>query len=484
VKNLKKAYERTDEQHAIHNAVLNGSDKVIIVEAGSGTGKTSITLDIAYSLQRNNLTAAYLVFNQHNAEEARQLFPHNTKVSTINSMAYYFMRIHEKYRKIGQLYPSTVAQTLNISEKQCGLNRAAYCSLIINCVTNFCNSAESEFSKFHVPGNNPETPQTELQSNIVEHSKQLFRIIRPENSTQLPLPHHVYLKAWQLNNAPGIESYDLVLLDEAQDSSPVTIAILQNAKALFLVGDENQAIYSFRGAQSALQKFKGLRLPLSLSFRFGQEIADLANTITRHKNGYKGIKPLRGLPSLSTRITNISLGQKHTRIFRTNQDLVFSAKFLTDQMLPISIVGDMSDLAGRLLSGWALRNGENHYKINHPLISQYSTWSKFEEYALKNEHNEISQTYRIIIENDRRTPDIIRLLTNPGHANSKVQLVTGHRSKGLEFNDVVLSSDFDRFLEKGPSQKNWDEEMNLLYVSVTRAMRTLDVKSQFVKSLI
>src|SRR5690606_2565819 len=62
--------------------------------------------------------------------------------------------------------------------------------------------------------------------------------------------HDTYLKLFQLSR-PRLP-YDYVLLDEAQDSDPTTIAILAGQQhtgqspQLVAVGDENQAIYGWR----------------------------------------------------------------------------------------------------------------------------------------------------------------------------------------------------------------------------------------------
>src|SRR5690606_27887046 len=70
--------------------------------------------------------------------------------------------------------------------------------------------------------------------------------------------------------------YAFVCVDEAQDLSPLTLAVVMRlvdagARAMF-VGDPNQAIYAFAGADSgSLQRIARTTaatvLPLSVSFR-------------------------------------------------------------------------------------------------------------------------------------------------------------------------------------------------------------------------
>ncbi len=90
------------------------------------------------------------------------------------------------------------------------------------------------------------------------------------------IPDH-YLKIWQLNK-PKIHA-NFILFDEAQDASPVMLDIInQQSCQVVWVGDTNQQLYEWRGAINALSLVEvELKSYLTHSFRFGQNIADLAN---------------------------------------------------------------------------------------------------------------------------------------------------------------------------------------------------------------
>lgn len=82
------------------------------------------------------------------------------------------------------------------------------------------------------------------------------------------------------------EAYDHVLVDEYQDTN-LAQAFMMGSLAprhLFAVGDPRQAIYGWRGASMeslrAIQASSGAEvLPLTNCWRFGPEVAELANTI-------------------------------------------------------------------------------------------------------------------------------------------------------------------------------------------------------------
>ena len=72
----------------------------------------------------------------------------------------------------------------------------------------------------------------------------------------------------------------------------------------------------------------------------------------------------------------------------------------------------------------------------------------------------------------------LRSCTADNELDATVTLTTGHKSKGLEWDFVCLYDDFTADplapdLERGRR----DDELNLLYVAVTRAMKILALNS-------
>ncbi|CAB4067861.1 FBXO18 [Lepeophtheirus salmonis] len=107
-----------------------------------------------------------------------------------------------------------------------------------------------------------------------------------QKNTSVPITHDGYLKLWQLRqpNLQTIVSHDVLLIDEAQDINPTMLDIINHqSTAKVIVGDPNQQIYSFRGAVNLLKEFKSSKkFSLTQSFRFGPEIAFVANCCLEH----------------------------------------------------------------------------------------------------------------------------------------------------------------------------------------------------------
>jgi hypothetical protein len=88
------------------------------------------------------------------------------------------------------------------------------------------------------------------------------------------------------------DTYAHVLVDEAQDISPVQRAMLHAMIAmktgrLIAVGDENQSLYAFRGADSdslraITNEFKAIPFPLTVTYRCPTSVVELARAYVPH----------------------------------------------------------------------------------------------------------------------------------------------------------------------------------------------------------
>lgn len=94
-------------------------------------------------------------------------------------------------------------------------------------------------------------------------------------------------------------SYDIVFVDESQDTNPLQIDLLRqvahDVTRFVFVGDRRQAIYGFRGADAAAMDaietdFQCVRLPLSVTYRCARAVVEQAQQIAPE------IQPREGAP--------------------------------------------------------------------------------------------------------------------------------------------------------------------------------------------
>lgn len=131
--------------------------------------------------------------------------------------------------------------------------------------------------------------------------KWFFRGIQLDQITQGEIPLYCL---YALMNSPEVGNkwrgkYDIVIIDEFQDMSPVNLQILSRvAKSLIVVGDMKQQIYTYNGACPEIVdmffriKPHALQRNLTQSFRCSSVIADFATSII--KPNYDSVEAFKG----------------------------------------------------------------------------------------------------------------------------------------------------------------------------------------------
>ena len=78
-----------------------------------------------------------------------------------------------------------------------------------------------------------------------------------------------------------VNEYNVLILDEMQDSSTVMQHIFINSKVeqKLALGDSSQSINSFAGAINALENIEGTKYPMSQSFRIGELNSYICNML-------------------------------------------------------------------------------------------------------------------------------------------------------------------------------------------------------------
>lgn len=466
----------TQEQQA----VIDSSATTLAVNAFAGTGKT--TTLIGFAKARPEKRILYLAFNKSVADEAKTRFPGNVVAKTSHSLAFgdYGKRFRDK---LGNPKPYHVKKFLSPKLGRMRENAAlVFSSIVLDNVQAFLGSGRAEMTleslvmpKLHLEDVTPE--------KVLEAAQETWDAMQDVTSSTVPMPHDGYLKLYQLSN-PNLCKYDYLLLDEAQDTNPCLFSIFEKQETgKVLVGDEHQNIYSFRGAMNAMAKLGGERHVLTSSFRFGEAVADVANGIlSTFKNE---TTPLQGLGETSY-IGKPMSGLSTAFLHRTNADLFDRAVGLLANNLKIHFVGGVQNYGFQSIKdAWHLME-EKHWEIEDPLIKSMKDFSALESYAETTDDRELIARARVVKKYAEKIPRLVERLTN-AHTRtpeeSHASLTSAHKSKGLEWEQVVIGSDFPQTMsddgqpnvgKDGDTEKKiTPDEANLLYVAVTRARKNL-----------
>ncbi len=455
----------TDEQVHCVEAFLQGEP--LKINAYAGTGKTT-TLKALAEADPNVRAGLYLAFNRAIALEAAETFPPSVDCRTAHSLA--FRALGHQYSKRLQRFSGThVAERLKISGDQGPLTAVAFANLVIDTLNRFCHSAESELTEKHVPRRvlQPVLPteRAYLRERASEAAQTLWQLMANVKG-RFPITHDVYLKLWQLSE-PQLP-VDYLLFDEAQDASPVMLAIVQQqtqAQTVY-VGDPFQQIYSWRGAVNAMDKIDCPRTcALSQSFRFGPAVAEVANRILNvHLNA--NVK-LQGDPAIASRIE--ALEQPHCEISRTNGRVVSTLMRHLKDGRKVAVVGGTQAMIMLIEGAKTLMDGR---RTTISALAPFKSWDEVVEFSESDAGGDLAVLVDLL---KKYRPDtLVGALkkTEREEGQAEVVLSTAHKAKGREWATVALSSDF-----RMPGNELYSpEESNLLYVAATRARQVLDIE--------
>ncbi|KAL0962840.1 hypothetical protein UPYG_G00346190 [Umbra pygmaea] len=501
--------QMTHEQQKILNHDIQRHHMVKIM-AFAGTGKTS-TL-VRYAQQRPHLQFLYMAFNKSVANQAQRCFPSNVDCKTVHSMAY--GAVGKRYKELkklsGNMKPFSVAWVL--PEGHGGFVKAKVVTLTLNA---YMSSVDTHVTPHHVPDMYINTRGIETTPGLQERqvfAKDAQRIwdkmvaLEETREAAYHMTHDGYLKLWQLQN-PVLDKYDVIFIDEAQDCTPAIMDImLRQHCGKILVGDPHQQIYTFRGAVNALNLVEHTHLYyLTQSFRFGSEIAYIASTILQVCKEVKktlvggkqeGSVHGQAVDSLHHLSTGSSLGRgKLAVLSRCNATVFDQAVKLTDANphCRLHIVGGVENFGlNKIMDIWVLMQPPNNrcHGIKDAFIRRFTKdslggYMGLKMYATKTEDHELEGKFTVVEKYNSRIPMLVNRIkscTEIEAQHADFILGTVHKSKGLEFDTVVVTDDFAKVpcaahnLPRLPSFSRGnivEDEWNLLYVAVTRAKRSL-----------
>lgn len=456
-------------------------NKAVFIEAVSGASKTTTLCLIAKEIVKPTL---YLAFNKVTAKEASEKFPNHVSSRTTHSIAYEAcgMEIAHKLKRPTTHYTNVAGTGSEIAkmyklkpvfmDERCVLTSAALGLFVKSTVAVFEQSSDAYLGEKHVVYDK-KTPNY-VKANILKAAKQLW-LDRINPSSKVLATHDTYLKLFQLSK-PVLE-YSVIMVDEFQDSTECVLDIIKNqahAKVI-VVGDSRQAIYQWRGSVNGFNSFKGVGATLSKSFRFGQAIADVANATLGMKDFVQGFEEVNSeIVSSSIVESGDESGYPKTIIFRTNTGLLTAAVDLIESGMKVNLEVDVKDYVSLVNSVIALK-AMDMGKVKHEKVIP------FEDYdALKAEAKEDKELDRIanLIESGRAMRSIALLENHVNVNNYEVLLTTAHKSKGREWDIVVLAEDFPNPFDKAGKYVGLNEmETNLLYVAETRAKKKLKLNA-------
>jgi F-box protein 18 (helicase) len=486
----------TKEQQAVIDCRM-GPGEMKKVIAYAGTGKTSTF--VSYTRERERLPMLYLAFNKSVEVEAKTKFPGNVTCKTVHALAW---STHGRnYPRLGNnVWHYHVMKRLKVNPYGA--------TLICQTLDNWLNSAEDEFEKKHCAPDfkkcfrDKEGNLVDISNTLIASAKVIWYEMQKGQEPFL-MTHSGYLKLFQLSK-PRI-NFKAILLDEAQDTNPVTFDIVNRQREfgsrVLICGDRYQQIYSWRGAVDVMSTTNCEALYLTQSFRFGDNVARVANKLL--STFFGETVPVIGNGKPDALVNQLPPNEAFTIICRTNFEIFNQAVAHAVAGKKIHVIGDQkfsTTFLQSIMDVHLVAIGRNS-EVQDRSLKFFRDFKELRQFAEDRADTELLSRIYIVERYKEAIPRLVQQIKNSTVAemDAHVVLVTAHKSKGLEWDNVVIASDFcDLFDDNGKlvkikeqvetlpeaEQKLYLEgaipkdEINLLYVAATRAKKNLCVNAE------
>ena len=467
----------TEEQKQIWNEMENGTDHMMVY-AGAGTGKTYTIVEGAKLVGGKK---GFLAFNKSIANELQERLPDDCDAMTFHSLGY------SAVRKVSRRCRMDGRKTYNIVKTIMGADYASV-NQLVKLISQLKNSMadwedrqaiENILERFDIEFDGVVDKQEAIQ--LLPVMKNMCR-----DASTVDFDDMVWLPV-ELNLP--VNHYDVVFVDEAQDFNEVQRRLILkacNGGRMIVVGDPKQAIYGFRGADSAsMDIFKRelenssrgvMNYTLSITWRCPSMVVDEAE---RFFSDYHA----RDDAPIGTVATNVPF-------VPVVGDLVLCR-------VNAPLVGECLRLISRGIRAKGL--GREIGKGLEALVKKVTAdksmpiatfLPKFDEFVTNQRQHLINQDKERMVRGLNDKSDCIKaLLGNATTVKGLIQNIeevfkdkrgasvtvsTIHNAKGLEANNVwILKPD----LMPHPMAKSQDDrqqERNLCYVAITRAKVSLN----------
>ena len=477
-------------QKAIFEFVKTGTGNAVI-NAVAGSGKTT-TIIASLRYIPEDKSVIFLAFNKSIVQEIQQKVPANVKVKTFHSLG--ASSIFKCYKDKSKLDENKIFDYINnLTPKWSFLDKtnidADYKSRIKRIVDiarlSMCleeNSLKEICYKHEI----------DILGNEIERA---LKIISDSDNdiSRFDFTDMIYWPAKY--DHFQLEKYDYIFVDECQDLNKTQHKLIEKIShsntRLIAVGDRNQSIYGFAGADT--DSFNNLTnmsntqlLPLSVNYRCGSKIIDLAKSfvaqIEAHDNAIEG--------ELNYNASYLEINNNDMVLCRNSAPLVkLCLQFLHEGKKCYVKGTDIGEDLIRLIIKSNTKTTTDlkiwlDVEIKKTILAIKAKYPYLDDVEIKG-HNSFILFYEkwllintiIKDENISLCDNLIVKIRQIFLDNSTgICLSTIHKAKGLESNRVFII-DKEKTLPSKWAKLSWqkEQEKNLEYIAYTRAKNYLGI---------
>lgn len=477
----------TPEQLAIYEAAKTTKDN-ILVQALAGAAKTSTLVGIAQRLTGKPILS--VAFNKRIADEMTARLPSHCVAKTLNAIGHAaWGQATGKRLTVNKGKMGDILKGLHLSQTESEYVREVFADIV--------RLASRAKLYGYVPQDRYDDALHLIDRQTLEEifaeeefpdiawallDDMLVQSIGQSYAGTIDYDDQLYMSTLFGAQLPR---FPLTLVDEAQDLSPLNhqmIAQLVGDRRIIAVGDTYQSIYGFRGAVSdgmsvLRQRFAMKEFRLSISFRCPKKIVELARSrapYMKYPDWAVEGEVRRLIRDPSTEITwGPNLFPRSCAVICRNNAPLFSLGLrLIRAGRGVTIRG--MDISKRLIK--ILKEFGDFAMPRDELIGHLGRWKQLKLAEGKLAEASIEDRYECLMvfaTQSETLGEAIRNAEKLFSAEGPIELLSGHKSKGLEWNDVYHLDPWrvpSKFARKG---EPLEQELNLEYVITTRAKSTL-----------
>lgn len=411
-------------------------EEICLVHAGAGTGKSFIAREVADLLQPR--TALYTAFNKAIVTEGVARFEGlNVECKTLHALAY---RYCKPEGDISDLSYKCITEKIPYRQKK----------FIIDAINDFFVSSSTDMYQFMEDHFENNSKMANLGTKYIE--KMLNRELSPTFNFMLKY-FHLCLAQGSVNCA-----YDLVILDEINDTTAVALEIFKLIKApkKLGLGETHQAIYDFLNLVDGFELLEGQStvMPLTQSFRCSEQIAKriqklMKQDVTDEFEFIGTDEPIRNAKTLYCTSTNAAIIREISERLESKQGFHLLRNLSEIFAYPMAIV-----TAGR---------GKAVYHKKYKFLED-----EYQEYKKVQDRGSSWLQHLLTYVDDQETKSAVSLLTGLHRKNINLfdlynqaknaaddfnyTIATVYTSKGLEFENVYIADDLNSRIQKIQSE--------------------------------
>lgn len=490
----KSTFKPSPYQLAIYDFIEKSKGNAVI-SAVAGSGKTT-TIVNALKLISPSESVIFIAFNKSIVEELKEKVPSFVDVSTIHSVGWQAIRKKYKNPKIDdkKVYYFLKEVSMMWEEIQ-NMDNPDDISDYIGRVRKLIDLARLNLiNDAQVLEDIADKHGIEIINGECVKALECVRALSMKTDV-FDFTDMLYIPALRKLQMP--KTYKWVFVDECQDlnvaQQEILKLLMQSDSRFVAVGDPQQAIYGFAGADvESFNKLKStpntIELPLSVSYRCGKKIIEKAQTIVPHisypDTAADGEVRDNGL------IKDIQEGDMV--LCRNTAPLVMLClQLLAKGKKAMILGGDIGKSLISMVKKTKKRNTDEMLdalrKEREKLIKALCKKKRIEPKEAEEEKqiimfDEKVRVFDIIVSENKikTTETLIKRLEELFRDDKQgVVFATIHKSKGLESNNVHIIC--PELMPSKYAKKDWEkvQEQNLMYVAYTRAKKALIFNTEF-----